>query len=794
MPKKISKNTAKIDYSQVKSELLDDLEQFLLDQTDFDNAEKIIKKQSALKELDKLIRQDLSYNQILFSLKKQASSQLKIAEPKHRSVHVIDLRKQASEPIVQRVAQVQEIEPIVQKKFSRPKRKPKKNFSFSGFKAQHVLSKSFLFAFILLLVLLPIRGLSLFKKINIDSQKLFDFSAAGILNFEKGVLSASENSFDTAQVSFGQALAEFQEAQSILDEYNDWALNAASALPLVGSPISLGRNLLVLASDISAAAQHLNQKINEQASPTEYIDFIYRQIELALPYLKQAAKDAEKINTGLLPGDMRVYFETLKTYLPTTYQNLEELKDVFEVVLEILGHESEQRYLVLFQNNNELRATGGFIGSFAIFDIYQGQVIGIEVPRGGTYDLDAGQVIKYKAPKALSLINPDFNIWDANWWSDFPTSAKKISEMYQKSGGSSVDGVIAVNSDVLKELLVVLGPVRLDQFNIEINSDNLYQALQQQIEIIDAETNEPKAIIADLVPNIMQKLINFEGDKTILAETLIKVLSTKDIQIYSTHKDIQSELVKFGWAGDMKNAGFDYLQIVNTNIAGGKTDNDIVQTIDHQAEILSDGHVVNTLRITRTNNGPVDNPFAGIDGGNMDYMRIYVPLGSQLLEASGFDHLPESLFRTAGTETREDEQIAKEESKIIVAPSQTEVYESLDHTVFANWQSLTPGQTKTVYIKYTLPYQLDLGDPLVNDWFDKIFKKDSQLDNYSLLVQPQAGASQTILNSSVLLPDNSKIVWSNSTQPDKLSITDYLVSFSGQLTSDQYYGFIMATK
>ena len=367
--------------------------------------------------------------------------------------------------------------------------------------------------------------------------------------------------------------------------------------------------------------------------------------------------------------------------------------------------------------------------------------------------------------------------------------------MYQASSGTSIDGVIAINAEVLRELLLVLGPIHMEEYDVTISASNLYAVLQEEIKLnSDNDENKPKAIIADLVPKVLEELLtNYEKQKDIVA-VFAGMLASKDTQLYSTDKDVQIRIDNFGWSGKMISSDRDYLSVINTNIAGGKTDNDIYQTIDHQAEIQMNGEIINTVKVTRTNKGPLENPFAGIEGGNVSYIRVHVPLGSEFVEAIGFDRLPDSYFNTVAPGAQLDMDVAKEEEKMIDVNSGTEMYQSLDKTVFANWLALKPGESKTALIKYKLPFKLDLEDPLINNWAQNLLQYDLQLDNYSLLVQSQSGSKNTIFNSSILIPDNLKVVWRNAYNEDNVGITENLVTYSEQLNRDQYFGFIVATK
>ena len=126
--------------------------------------------------------------------------------------------------------------------------------------------------------------------------------------------------------------------------------------------------------------------------------------------------------------------------------------------------------------------------------------------------------------------------------------------------------------------------------------------------------------------------------------------------------------------------------------------------------------------------------------------------------------------------------------------SSTEIYESLGKTVFANWTRIKPGERKTFSLKYKLPFKININDSLVNNWLDNLFKRGLSLDHYSLLIQSQSGSQNNILNSSIILPKNSKIIWQKAQEEEQLSIIDNLVTYNTELNRDQYFGFVIASK
>ncbi|PWB38946.1 MAG: hypothetical protein C3F02_00880 [Parcubacteria group bacterium] len=817
----------------LKREILEDIDQFLLDD---ESPRQIIKQENAkakaLDVLDRLIQEDLSHLTLLTVLNKtknedkenppelERSAKLiskQISEhPSQLSDYVLDLRsvkknlktQTKPEQIHNRPTEQEHVVELKPKKEKLSKsttrplwRAPKILFpschlNWARLNFYQIAKRTIAFALITTLVLLPIRGIFFYEQVSNDKSRIFEYGRDGLLKLQSGVISASENSYDAAQSDFVQSLQSFEQAQSIINNYHRTLLDASAWLPGIGKPMSFGRSLLSVSTNISQAAATLSKQVQEGASPTEYLAVIDDNIIKTLPYLEEANKDLSGNSLSAVPDELKPQLRALQQQLPEIITNLKTLDRIFSVLSSFLGQDREKRYLLLFQNNNELRATGGFIGSIALVDVFRGEMVKMEIPQGGTYDLSAGQKQYIKAPKALSVINPHFNIWDANWWPDFPTSAKKINDFYVQIGESSLDGVIAINADVLKQLLTIIGPIYLDKYQLTVTADNLYQVIQQEVEVnYDKQANQPKAIIADLAPLILERLYGDRDRQPALLTNFFKMLFEKNILLYSNDANEESRLKNLAWAGEMVSNDRDFLGVVNTNIAGGKTDNNIFQTIDHQAEVRPNGDIINTVRITRTNRDAGNNPFAGLDGGNVSYLRLYVPLGSEFIEAIGFDSLPEGYFHASSPGVRIDPLIAQEEQNTLLdRTTGTEVYTSLDKTVFANWMTLAPGQSKTVSVKYKLPFKLKLRDNLVNNWWNILLDKGWHLDDYSLVAWKQPGLQNTSFNSTVLLPEGVKVIWDNATDSSSLSVTNALVTYTQNLDQDAYYGFIAATK
>ena len=819
--------------NKIKQELLSELDNFLLNQSNISNQDdRLLARQKALQELDRSIKQDLSLNEIANIIKRDISTTANTEKPVNNafysSIHVVDLRpnfepKLAKKGLFAKLAHkniknqashndqqenttiIQPPETVVDADVSldnitvvtqpavettpKPDHLEVRDIK-SSINYRLILKKTVLVALSTWLALLPVQGFVFVSQMQKDKDRLLNYSNNGFISLKSGIIKASGNSYQEADIDFNEALDQFSSAKDILNSYDHKFLSLGSSLPVVGDTLKSGENILAISTSLSQAATVLNQKARQETSLTEYIQILNGQLNILIPLLDDTQKRLDKLSG--LPENYKNEVEALKKDLPTLLTNLHNLQTITNTLQNLLGSDDEKRYLLLFQNNNELRATGGFIGSYALVDVNKGKIVNMEVPKGGTYDLTAGQKNMWRAPQALTLANPTFNIWDANWWPDFPTSAKKIANLFTESGGTTVDGVVAINATVLQKLLAISGPIYLDDYNYTISTENVYDVLQNEIENKRLE-NQPKAIISDLAPKVLDKIFSTSQDPEKFLVLLADVLWNKDVQIYVADKNIDQNLSHLGWRREMLDTDRDYLWVVSTNIVGGKTDLAINELIEHEARIESNGEIVDTVTITRSNDGLYDNPWLGLDGGNVSYLRFYVPLGSKLLSADGFDALPESKFYPS-EQYKIDPQLAAEESKLIDGPSKTEIFSSLNRTVFANWQTLKPGETKTVTISYKLPFKLSLSDGLTNDWKKIFLASNTQIDHYSMLLQEQSGQSKTIMHSKIILPDNARAIWKVASDENSLMIQDNIIDYRQDLETDQYFGVVMAKK
>jgi hypothetical protein len=237
--------------------------------------------------------------------------------------------------------------------------------------------------------------------------------------------------------------------------------------------------------------------------------------------------------------------------------------------------------------------------------------------------------------------------------------------------------------------------------------------------------------------------------------------------------------------------------VVNTNIRGGKTDKKIDNYIELKSEVDQEGNIYNTLTLSRTHNGGEDELLENLN--NVDYIRFYVPEGSELILADNFDTVPVSEFKIAmdGQDPEEDFDLSEiEQNPIIDERSGTRITQEFGKTCFANWLMVDPGKTKVVTIKYKLPFKFsEVTDKksLLATWFDNMTGKEEEQTrtNYSLLIQKQAGDMQTNFTHTLSLSDDWQVIDQYTNSDINLNLSTHQINFTGNLGEDRYMGIIL---
>jgi len=321
--------------------------------------------------------------------------------------------------------------------------------------------------------------------------------------------------------------------------------------------------------------------------------------------------------------------------LPIQSDTKKELEVVNSLVSEFTKQDGKERsFMIMLQNDMELRPGGGFLGQYAIVKVKDGQVTSTFVEDANLLDqrIKAKVAAPYPFQKMMSTKNWKFR--DSNFSPDFPTNVEKAKYFYRLSGRSSAfDGVIAVNTDVFNDVLALTGPISVPGYPGEYNSTDGALKLEEKVEkayIMNPEidTQNRKAIIKSMAPIIVEKLFTI-GNVTKIADLMHKELKQKNVMLNFSDSHLQDLVKSVHWDGSVSTDwSGDYLMAVDANMGALKTDYYMKREMTYDIDLSTEKPTVN-LNILYKNTAPYG------DWRTSDYhsyVRVYVPKGANLLE------------------------------------------------------------------------------------------------------------------------------------------------------------------
>lgn len=418
--------------------------------------------------------------------------------------------------------------------------------------------------------------------------------------------------------------------------------------------------------------------------------------------LDLALYNLDKIENSFFTLPIENEITKLKTQLNETEVLLARALPILRLLPTLGGWPESSHFLILFQNNDELRPTGGFIGSLATLEVSDlGENIDMQVSDVYHYDMPSIKHLETNPPEPIARYMglKNWYLRDSNWSPDFPTSAKFIEQLfYQESSYADkqfhdLDAIFAVTPQFVAKLIELTGPIELD--GETYNAKNLQALLQYQTGIgyrdEDIESWDRKDIIQDLAMILKDRLKNISNFQTLeLFQILDQAIIKKDLQAYFTNPQNQNLAQSLEVDGKIASVDHDYLMIVDANLAAFKTDAVMRKNWYYKLE-KRDNDLIANLYLNYQHDGGFDWRTTRYQS----YTRILTPKGSQLLSIENASDL------------------------------KVEDNNELNKTIIGFYFSVEPSQSKQIKISYKLP--------------DKI-KNQVEDNNYKLYLQRQAGS------------------------------------------------------
>jgi len=522
-------------------------------------------------------------------------------------------------------------------------------------------------------------------------------------------------------------------------------------VPFVGGYVSDGNHLInagvygvelgqITLQTIEPYSDLIGLKGGQQASDGEKtaadrIDFIVKTIPSLMPKMdeisakaNQVKEEVDMVNPDRYPENIagkniRSSLQKGIDLVDNATRLITDGKPLLENAPYFLGIDSERTYLVIFQNDKELRPTGGFLTAYSIMNVNKGKFQ--PVSSNDIYNIDAKYLPSIPAPQPIIdyikgpyILSKNLRLRDMNWSPDFYESMNLFTKEAQKVGVKEIDGVIAVDTQLLVNLLDVIGPVGVPGFGNftteEVPECGCPQVIHELESFADVEgpivwdpvsgkvvytppnSDNRKKIIGPLMNSILSNAMGQPKEKIpALSEAIFNSLMEKHVLFYMLGEDQQKAVESFGIAGRLSDTQGDYLYINDANLGGRKSNLYVTQEVSEDISISADGTVEKTVTITYNNPEKQD---GWLNSVLPNWVRIYVPKGSNLITFEGVEN-------------------------------QQEPYEELGKTVFAGYFELRPQGVAKVTVKYSLPFKVD--------------------KTYNYLLQKQPGKDSILYNINI---------------------------------------------
>lgn len=275
-------------------------------------------------------------------------------------------------------------------------------------------------------------------------------------------------------------------------------------------------------------------------------------------------------------------------WLQQKYTYYLEYLDAFlrnkKIWYDLLGKSRPTRILVLNQNNDELRAGGGFPGTVFLLEFQNGKIGNIsfhdiyELDHSLTQYIDPPEGINQFRSKLFPWRPVEFRIRDANYFPTFAESARNISALASASKIGDIDLVIGINTGLIADIMRITGPVRIKGVPMKLDEKNIALVLSMLVEAKEKIQGIPKGVITLLGDTILNTLI--EKNKTVeVAKILWQNLENGEILIASPHADTQKALDDMNLFDTWKTSTEDFVYPIFTSISKNKSDRIMTRNI-----------------------------------------------------------------------------------------------------------------------------------------------------------------------------------------------------------------------
>ena len=468
---------------------------------------------------------------------------------------------------------------------------------------------------------------------------------------------------DTTDARFQEARAELAKADKAL---HGPLVAAGLVVPGVASNLRAAQALVSIGAELSEQGSLLASTYTAQsltvdggAVPLDKVRELSPLLDRAEGLIVQAQRRLRHVERGFVLPPLTRAIDDAQALIDRQAARSPAIAQLARILPDLLGGNGTRRYFLAFQNNAELRGSGGFMGNWGELVAEGGK---IRIDRFGRMD-----DLTEAARQPLRLVGMDeflrrwreFDVprsWQqVNLSPDFPTTAQVISQLYPQSGGQRIDGVIAIDPFGLAGLLNLTGPIRVPHWNQPITSQNLVDVtLRQAYEVLPQD--QRVEFLGEVARAVAATLTSADlGSPSRLGDALGGPVARQNLKIWLARPEEQRLMHLLHADGAVAPLAGDSLLVVDQNVAANKIDFYLRRVIDYEVrleptsgsrEVDVDGQVIVTLENTAPPGlssivvGPYDNRFKA--GENRTYVSVYTPFAAGPTTVNGQPVTPTS--------------------------------------------------------------------------------------------------------------------------------------------------------
>ena len=391
---------------------------------------------------------------------------------------------------------------------------------------------------------------------------------------------------------------------------------------------------------------------------TEYLkeikDNSYKVDEAAYK-IALASEIMNQVNINDFPSFTRDKIASARDLVSQLNDTTTVFKEVVVFLPDLLGVDGRQRYLILLQNESELRSTGGWLTSYGVVGIEGGQIRELFVD--DIYNADGTLKVQGKTfqasksmQQALGLTTQPFSL--INWNPDL-TETELAAEPYIKAlgKGDDLDGVITIDVSFIQKLLDKWGGIEVPGETEIITSSNIYSKIFEMHESFTPGSTQKTTFLADLANQIITKLLSMNiSDLISMGSVFEDSFNEKHLQATFKNSDAYNFFNDRSWACALDSRYNEAPLAIDWNWGGNKANLYLNKNYNLSVNIVDENTIDFTYTISVENTSKTT---TYPQGDYVNYQRIYMPSNATITSVTGmkdntYDTYKENGFKIIG--------------------------------------------------------------------------------------------------------------------------------------------------